>query len=166
MLLEVFYLLHLLLFTVALLHGSRSRTSSSSRSRCCAVACLPIGRRARLGTRLCAPPPRLHLSLGHRLSPLPAPAAVHDVQRKPRPPPVWPTQPLLVRLQPRRAPFLPRGSSVPAPSARHGPWLIRWLRPMSKRDTNYRLPISSCPLPVSPGLCPYSRTSRLAHLED
>ena len=37
---------------------------------------------------------------------------------------------------------------------------------VSKRDTNYRLPISSCPLPVSPGLCPYSRTSRLAHLED
>jgi len=37
---------------------------------------------------------------------------------------------------------------------------------LSKRDTNYRLPISSCPLPVSPGLRPYSRTSRLAHLED
>jgi len=69
MLLEVFYLVHLLLFTVALLHSSRSRASSSSRSRCCAVACLAVGRRARLGTRLGAPPPRLHLSLGHRLLP-------------------------------------------------------------------------------------------------
>jgi len=69
MLLEVFYFLHLLLFTVALLHGSRLRASSSSRSRCCAVACLAVGRRARLGTRLRAPPPRLHLSLGHRLHP-------------------------------------------------------------------------------------------------
>jgi len=69
MLLEVFYLLHLLLFTVALLHGSRLRASSSSRSRCCAVACLAVGRRARLGTRLRAPPPRLHLSLSHRFHP-------------------------------------------------------------------------------------------------
>jgi len=52
MLLEVFYLLHLLLFTVALLHGYGSRASSSSRSRCCAVACLAVGRRLAL-TRYC-----------------------------------------------------------------------------------------------------------------
>ena len=80
-------------------------------------------------------------------TPLPAAAAVHGVQRKPRPPRVWPTQPLLVRLQPRRAPFLPRGSSVPAPSARHGPWLIGWRRPRTSIEggaARTRLPVVAC----------------------
>jgi len=83
-------------------------------------------------------------------TPLPAAAAVHGVQRKPRPPRVWPTQPLLVRLQPRRAPFLPRGSSVPAPSARHGPWLIGWLRPRTSVEggaARTRLPAVACGVP-------------------
>jgi len=144
MLLEVFYLLHLLLFTVALLHGSRSRVSSSSRSRCYAVA----GLTARAWERASAPLRRGSISASATAcTPLPAAAAVHGVQRKPRPPRVWPTQPLLMRLQPRRAPFLPRGSSVPAPSARHGPWLIGWLRPRTSVEggaARIRLPAVVC----------------------
>ena len=72
---------------------------------------------------------------------------VHGAQRKPRPPRVWPAQPLRVRLQPRRVPFLPGGSSMPAPSARHGTWLIGWLRPRKSvegRAARTRLPAVAC----------------------
>ena len=147
MLLEMFYFLHLLLFTVALLHGSRSRDSSSSRSRCYAVACLAVKRRARLGTRLRAPPPRLHLSLSHRLHPASCCCRCARRATEASTASRFAGAALRVRLQPRRAPFLPRGSSVPAPSARHGPWLIGWLRPFLSVEggaTRTRLPAVAC----------------------